>query len=142
MGRHKLTDASQGNTMEQYTTTVAPQRWPAGLVACDGPLLPQADLPCYAERECTATSDPEVQSAATDPLSRPGDEGQREPLGAITWFKTGEGSEQEEEANERNTPREHTRKTEGDIEDGRGDHTTSGTIGDPTDDRTARPSGT
>ncbi|KAJ1129270.1 hypothetical protein NDU88_007641 [Pleurodeles waltl] len=31
MGHHKRTDASQGNTMEQYTTPVAPQRRPVGL---------------------------------------------------------------------------------------------------------------
>ncbi|KAJ1209137.1 hypothetical protein NDU88_004515 [Pleurodeles waltl] len=31
MGHHKGMDSSQGNTMEQYTTPVAPHWWPAGL---------------------------------------------------------------------------------------------------------------
>ncbi|KAJ1091210.1 hypothetical protein NDU88_004337 [Pleurodeles waltl] len=36
MGHHKWTDASQGKTMEQYTTPVALLRQPAGLEALEG----------------------------------------------------------------------------------------------------------
>ncbi|KAJ1160792.1 hypothetical protein NDU88_001285 [Pleurodeles waltl] len=94
------------------------------------------------ERDCTTTSDPEVQCAATNPLSHLGEEEQREPFRAVTQFKKGEGSAQRErKASEWTTLRESTGQEDRDNEDGREDHTMDGTEGIPTDDRTARPSG-
>ncbi|KAJ1171608.1 hypothetical protein NDU88_003468 [Pleurodeles waltl] len=108
---------------------------------CDGPLLLQVDLPFSAERDFTATPDPEVQCVATNSLSRLGDEGQREPFRVVARFQKGEGSEETEKASEWKTLRESTGKEDGDTEDGRGDHTTDGTVEAPTDDQTTRPSG-
>ncbi|KAJ1107691.1 hypothetical protein NDU88_005080 [Pleurodeles waltl] len=105
-------------------------------------LLPQADPSSSVVRDCTATSDPEVQCAETNPLSHPCDEEQREPFRAVTRFKKGEGSaEREKKASEWMTQGKNTGKEDRDIEDGREDHTVDGTGGVPTDDRTARPSG-
>ncbi|KAJ1175206.1 hypothetical protein NDU88_000497 [Pleurodeles waltl] len=54
---------------------------------CDGLLLLQMDLPYSKERDCTATSDPEVQHVTTNPLARPGDEEQRVPFRASPGVK-------------------------------------------------------
>ncbi|KAJ1141174.1 hypothetical protein NDU88_007509 [Pleurodeles waltl] len=109
--------------------------------ACNGLLLPQADLPCSEGIDFTATSDPEVQRVSSNPHSRPGDERQREPFHAVTRLENGDGSDGEESAGERRTLSWGNEKEDGDNEDSGGSLTTDGPAEDHTDDWTTRTSG-
>ncbi|KAJ1167099.1 hypothetical protein NDU88_007492 [Pleurodeles waltl] len=74
----------------------------------------------------------------TNPLARPGDEGQREPFRTITRCQKEEDSE---ETRERRTLSGNTGKEDGDNEESRGYPNTDGPAETHTDDWTARTSG-
>ncbi|KAJ1218901.1 hypothetical protein NDU88_006472 [Pleurodeles waltl] len=108
---------------------------------CDGLLLLQANPPCSEARDCTATSDPEVQRVTTNPLARLGDEELREPFRAVTWHPKEEDSEHSGEMGEWWTLSGNTGKEDGDNEESRVYSNTDSPAETHTDDWTTRTSG-